>query len=51
MKDRKKRVEMFSFYDHTGIEAHLQRMAGRGWLLDKIGAFGWEYRQIGRAHV
>ncbi len=46
MKDRKKRVEMFSFYDHTGIEAHLQRMAGRGWLLDKIGAFGWEYRRI-----
>ena len=27
MKDRKRRFETFSFYDRTGIEAHLKKMA------------------------
>ncbi len=46
MKETKRRVELFSFYDRTGLEAHLARMAGRGWLLEKIGAFLWTYRKI-----
>lgn len=46
MKDTKRRVEFFSFYDHTGIEAHLERMAQRGWLLEKAGNFIWRYRRI-----
>lgn len=45
MKDTKRRLEFFSFYDHTGIEAHLARMAQRGWLLDKVGNFFWHYRR------
>lgn len=46
MKDAKRRLEWFSFYDHTGIEAHLERMAERGWLLEEVGSFTWHYRRI-----
>ena len=46
MKQTKRRIEWFSFYDHTGIERHLARMAERGWLLEKFGGFTWHYRRI-----
>lgn len=46
MKDKKKRVEITSFYDHTGIEKHLEKMAAKGWLLEKISNFFWTYRNI-----
>lgn len=46
MKDTKRRFEWFSFYDHTGLERHLEGMAERGWLLEKIGNFTWHYRRI-----
>ena len=46
MKNRKRRLEAFSLYDHTGIERHLERMVKRGWLLEKISSFGWIYRAI-----
>ena len=42
----KKRLETFTFYDHTGIEAHLTRMAQKGWLPEKIGRHIWTYRRI-----
>lgn len=45
MKDTKRRVEFFTFYDRTSIEAHLERMAERGWLLEKMGLL-WVYRRI-----
>ncbi len=46
MKNRKRRLEMFSFYDHTGIRAHLEQMAQKGWLLEHMSNFGWVYRRI-----
>ncbi len=46
MKDIKKKVEFFTFYDKTGIEKHLEKMAAEGWLLEKISAFRWTYRRI-----
>ena len=46
MKETKRRLETFSFYDRTGLEEHLARMAEEGWLLDKIGQFLWHYRRI-----
>ena len=46
MKDTLKKVEFFTFYDKTGIEAHLEQMAAEGWLLEKISAFRWTYRRI-----
>lgn len=47
MRDTKRRMELYSFYDRTGLEAHLARMAERGWLLEKIGQFLWHYRRTG----
>ena len=46
MKKTKRRLETFSFYDRTGLESHLTRMAEKGWLLEKIGQFFWTYRKI-----
>ena len=46
MKDIKKKVEFFTFYDKTGIEKHLEQMASEGWLLEKMSAFRWTYRRI-----
>ena len=45
MKDTKRRVEFFSFYDHTGIEQHLEKMAAKGWMLDRLGTYLWYYRR------
>ncbi|MDE7260951.1 MAG: DUF2812 domain-containing protein, partial [Oscillospiraceae bacterium] len=45
MKDTKRRVELYSLWDHTGLEAHLARMAEKGWLVEKIGSFCWTYRR------
>lgn len=45
MKETMRRMELFSFYDRTGLERHLQDMAARGWLLERIGQFLWTYRR------
>ena len=37
MKDTKRRLEVFSFYDRAHIERHLEAMAARGWLLERMG--------------
>lgn len=43
----KHRYEMplYSFYDHTGMTTHLEEMAQRGWLLDKMSGMFWRYRK------
>lgn len=46
MKGKKRRFEAYSIWDHTGLEAHLARMAEKGWLVEKIDNFGWVYRRI-----
>lgn len=46
MKDRKRRFELLSFYNHTGIEKHLEKMARKGWMIDSLSNFGWTYRRI-----
>ena len=45
MKSKKRRLEPYSFYDHTGIAAHLEDMAARGWMLKSVGAFTWNYER------
>lgn len=45
MREIKRRVEVYSIYDRTGLERHLTKMAEQGWLLDKIGQFFWTYRR------
>lgn len=46
MRNEKHRLETFSFYDYTCITKHLEKMAAKGWLLDKMGNFTWRYRRI-----
>lgn len=46
MKDVKRRMELYSLYDRSGMEEHLAQMAEQGWLLEKIGAYLWTYRRI-----
>ena len=46
MKQTKRRMETLSFYDRTGVERHLQKMAAEGWMIDRVDAFGWRYRRI-----
>lgn len=46
MKTIKRRFEQYLFYDYTGIEAHLEKMAINGWQINKITPFYWEYRRI-----
>lgn len=45
MKDVKRRMELYSLYDRSGMEAHLAQMAEKGWLLEKIGTYLWTYRR------
>lgn len=46
MKNKIRRLEYYSFYNHTGIERHLTEMAQKGWLLDSISNLYWTYRRI-----
>lgn len=43
---KKTRLEALSFYDHTAIATHLEKMAAKGWMIDRIANFGWIYRRI-----
>lgn len=46
MKKTKRRIETLSFWDHTGISSHLEKMAVKGWMIEKIVNTGWVYRRI-----
>ncbi len=45
MKNKKFELSLFSFYDITGMTRHLEQMAQKGWMIDKISNFGWHYRK------
>lgn len=45
MKDTKRQLAVFSFFDHTHIEAYLERMARGGWMLESMGDRLWTYRR------
>ena len=46
MRKTKRRMETLSMYDHTGISRHLEKMAAKGWMLDRIANYGWIYKRI-----
>lgn len=47
MKEIKREfMPMYSFYDRDGIADHLEQMAAKGWLLEKMSAWCWTYRRI-----
>lgn len=51
MKDTKRKIMPFTFYDRTGIESKLEAQAAKGWLLEKCAASGWIYRRIEPAKI
>lgn len=51
MKEKKRRMELYSFYDRTGIERHLGQMAEKGWRLEKIENNIWHYRRTAPGKV
>ncbi len=51
MKERKKRIEYFAPYDHTGMAQHFEKMAAKGWLLCKMGTFTNTYTAIEPADI
>ncbi len=46
MKDTKRRFELLSFYNHTGIERHFEKMAREGWMIERLSNLGWTYRRM-----
>ena len=46
MKETKKEINIYSYYDCTGIENHLKKMAEKGWMLEEITGRNWKYRRI-----
>lgn len=46
MLHRKREYILYSFYDRTGIERHLEQMAAKGWMLEKMDRMFWAYRRI-----
>ena len=45
MRDIKRRIEPYSFYDRSGIAAHLEAMAAKGWQLEHMTNLIWTYRR------
>lgn len=46
MKEIKRKIKGYSFFDRTGIEAELTQMAEKGWLIEDISGLSWKYRRI-----
>lgn len=46
MRNTKRRIEPLSFFDNTGISRHLEKMAAKGWMIEKIVNTGWVYRRM-----
>ena len=42
MKDKKRVLSKYSFYDRTHIQQYLEDMASKGWMLEKITS-RWRY--------
>ena len=49
MRDVKRRIETYSFYDRSGIAAHLEAMAANGWQLESMTNLIWTYRRAAEA--
>ena len=37
-------IPLYSYYDRSGIAAHLADMAAQVWMLDKLSGWCWRYR-------
>lgn len=45
MRDVKRRIETYSFYDRSAISSHLEAMAAKGWQLERMSNLTWTYRR------
>ena len=45
MLRKKREYILYSFYDRTGIEKHLEHMAAKGWMVEKMGRMFWTYHR------
>ena len=45
MREVKRTVPMYSFYDRTGIQNYLEAQAAKGWMLEKAGTIFWKFRR------
>ena len=45
MRTTKIEMNLYSIYDRAGLEKHLEDMAAKGWMLDKMGQYLWYYRR------
>lgn len=43
--NKKWELNLYSFYDHTGLERHLEKMAANGWALESVGTYFLRYRR------
>lgn len=41
----KRELVNFLLFDYEGVEAHLEKMAAKGWILDTVGQNVWKYRK------
>ena len=46
MKDTKHQIVRCAFYDQTTMQKQFEKMASKGWLIEKISAYFWTYRRI-----
>lgn len=46
MREKKRCIAQFTFYDRTGIQCYLEKMAKKGWMLEKVNNFYWQFRRI-----
>lgn len=46
MKQTKRSLALFGFFDRDGIEAWLERQAEKGWLLERVSELFWHFRRI-----
>ncbi len=51
MRNTKREFCSYLIFDYRGVEAHLSKMAARGWRLEKIGPYFWTYRRAEPAQV
>ena len=45
MRTTKREMNFYSIYDRAGLEKHLEDMAAKGWMLDRMGQYLWYYRR------
>ena len=43
--NKKRELNLYAFYDHTGLERHLEKMAANGWMLEAVGTYALRYRR------